>query len=497
MLDGVHSCNVHAISLYTFRVTKSVCCSCCLADMDFSYYEYNRSGQKRTEYDVWIIKEKNRLQKMKNIKPVSDSYLCSNCGACYAICPKEAISFEITSIGRHYATVNDKCVDCGLCQKVCPSLDLQNLHSMFEDRYIGQIIKTYIGRATNDKIFRNAQSGGVATAIVAYLLDEGLVDAAVVCKMEFGSTPKVVPFVVENVNQLYDTQRSCYTPVTLLTALTELSNKNSVAIVGIPCHIEGITSLMKVSNKFANISYKIGLVCDRTECETLQDVIKSFTPPSGIKIKISWRRKFMKQNNTYNYKQAPIEIEREDGSISVLPRHYRTALKEMFTPPRCRLCYDKINIFADIVLGDPWRLEGVDNLKGESLVFSRTDKGQQLLYDMLQNGCLSMRDLNDNSAPLRSQIIDERRKNVASSSKVFASVFPQKIESYLLHQDETVSVSKSVVDKAEDILKTFIFHENKTKQEIIAIAREYLAKYKPQKKSFINRLFSKVKRMLK
>ena len=62
------------------------------------------------EYDVWVIKEKNRLQKMKNIKPVSDSYLCSNCGACYAICPKEAISFEITSIGRHYATVNDKVV---------------------------------------------------------------------------------------------------------------------------------------------------------------------------------------------------------------------------------------------------------------------------------------------------------------------------------------------------------------------------------------------------
>lgn len=434
---------------------------------------------------------------MKNIKPVSDSFLCSNCGACYAICPKDAISFEKTSIGRYYAVVNDKCVDCGLCQKVCPSLDLQNLTSMFEDRFVGQIINTYIGRATNDQIFRNSQSGGVATAIVSYLLDKGLVDAAIVCKMEFGTTPKVVPFVVENSNQLYDTQRSCYTPVTLLTALRDISNKKSVAIVGIPCHTEGITSLMKVSNKFANISYKIGLVCDRTECETLQDVIKTYTPTSGTKIKISWRRKYIERNNSYNYKQAPIEIEREDGSISILPRHYRTALKEMFTPPRCRLCYDKINVFADIVLGDPWRLEGVDNQKGESLVFSRTVKGQQLLEDMMKNGSLSMRDLSDNSAPLRSQIIDDRKKNVAASSKVFASVFHQEIESYLLHQDDVAVLNKSDEDKTEDSLKTFVFHENKSKEEIIAIARECLANYKPQKKSFINRLLSKVKRLLR
>lgn len=435
---------------------------------------------------------------MRNIKPVSDSYLCSNCGACYAICPQNAISFEKTSIGRYYATVNDKCVDCGLCQKVCPSLEHQNLHSMFEDRFVGQIIKTYIGRATNDHIFRNAQSGGVATAIVSYLLDKGFVDAAIVCKMEFDTTPKVIPFVVENINQLYDTQRSCYTPVTLLTALKKVSKKKSVAVVGIPCHIEGITSLMKVSNKFSNITYKIGLVCDRTECETLQDVIKAYSSPtSGTKIKISWRRKYIEQNKMYNYKQSPIVIEREDGSVCILPRHYRTALKEMFTPPRCRLCYDKINVFADIVLGDPWRLEGVDNLKGESLVFSRTEKGQQLLEAMLQNGGLTMRALNDNSAPLRSQIIDERRKNVAASSKAFAAVFPPKIESYLLHQDEASLINESVVSKVENSLKTFVFYENKSKQEIIAIAREYLARYKPQKKNLINRLLLKVKSILK
>lgn len=32
----------------------------------------------------------------------------------------------------------------------------------------------------------------------------------------------------------------------------------------------------------------------------------------------------------------------------------------MFTSPRCRVCFDKVCVFADIVLGDPWRMTEVD-----------------------------------------------------------------------------------------------------------------------------------------
>ena len=40
---------------------------------------------------------------MNNIQFISDAYMCSNCGACNAICPKGAISFDYTSMGRLFA----------------------------------------------------------------------------------------------------------------------------------------------------------------------------------------------------------------------------------------------------------------------------------------------------------------------------------------------------------------------------------------------------------
>ena len=74
---------------------------------------------------------------MKNIQLVSDSYLCSNCGACSVICHKNAIDFRWSSVGRLYASINDNCVNCGNCLKVCPSLDYHQLHTTFSDKYIG------------------------------------------------------------------------------------------------------------------------------------------------------------------------------------------------------------------------------------------------------------------------------------------------------------------------------------------------------------------------
>lgn len=46
---------------------------------------------------------------------------CCGCTACYAICPKEAISMVEDEEGFEYPKIdNSKCVRCYLCLKVCP-----------------------------------------------------------------------------------------------------------------------------------------------------------------------------------------------------------------------------------------------------------------------------------------------------------------------------------------------------------------------------------------
>lgn len=46
---------------------------------------------------------------------------CCGCGACYSICPRNAIKMVISESGFKYPVItNEICIRCSLCLKVCP-----------------------------------------------------------------------------------------------------------------------------------------------------------------------------------------------------------------------------------------------------------------------------------------------------------------------------------------------------------------------------------------
>lgn len=229
----------------------------------------------------------------KSIQCVSDAYLCSACGGCRAICPRNAISFQDSPIGRRYAVVNDACTSCGLCQQVCPSLSSATAKpEKVSDKYVGTIRNVYIGRATDNAIYSNAQSGGVCTALLVHLFESGAIDGAVVVRMDYGHVPQVKGVLVTSPLDLAATQKSCYTPVDLLSVLDSCRSKQSLAVVGLPCHLEAVHNLQCVfPHRFSNIAYRIGLICDRTFCGGIQDVFCRLATPLLGGAKIHWKDK--------------------------------------------------------------------------------------------------------------------------------------------------------------------------------------------------------------
>ena len=49
---------------------------------------------------------------------------CTGCGACYNICPKNAITMQVDEEGFKYPVIDkEKCINCKLCEKICPTLN--------------------------------------------------------------------------------------------------------------------------------------------------------------------------------------------------------------------------------------------------------------------------------------------------------------------------------------------------------------------------------------
>lgn len=436
---------------------------------------------------------------MNNIIPVSDALMCSACGACKAICPKDAIVFKYSSIGRKYATVNTSCINCGLCVKVCPSLkkEYNSDANNQNDKYIGNILTVMTGKALNEKIFSNAQSGGLCTAILTYLFQTNKIDAAIVCKMSFGKVPIVSATVVTHVEQLKECQKSCYTPVDILSALKETRQYTSIAVVGLPCHIQGSITLTQISNKYKNIKYRIGLICDRTLCQGIQNTISSYFHGTG-NVKIDWRRKnFTSDNTYYSYKNAPVVIYNEKGEKHIFPNLYRFALKDMYTSPRCRVCYDKLNTQADVVLGDPWGMSEMDYNKGNSVIITRTQIGKYLIDEMQNQGYISIKRADINEL-LKGQFINERKQTVSYYSKAL-SVIPSKVDSYLYHQQDISILQKSQIKKVQKEFLQFIKYENLSSEEIILQAKSkisYAVKREKLNRLFIIRILRKFKSLI-
>lgn len=409
---------------------------------------------------------------MNNICVVSEAYMCSNCGACSAVCPTDAINFKSTNIGRMYADVDlRKCIACGLCRKVCPSLDIQCTHNRYSDKYMGKVNEVFVGRCSDEDLFINSQSGGACSAVIKHLFTNKKINAAIVCQMTFGNPPEIKARIITDIEDILQTQKSCYTPVDMLSILKQVSNYDKIAVVGLPCHIQGIESMMSL-NRFKNIKYRLGLICDRTLCGTIQEVFGAMGEMFP-RYKIAWRHKLLFYNNLcLPYKTAPVSVSSIDGRIKVFPNTYRFLLKETFTPPRCRVCYDKLNVFADIVFGDPWRMTDVNEERGSSLVITRTEKGSDLINEMISKGELIL-----TPRPIEQlyngQLIDSRRKQMAIYSQVINNM-PYKIDSYLYHQEESISISDKDIAYAQKKIDEFIKMEKLPKTTIIKLAHRHI-----------------------
>ena len=136
----------------------------------------------------FINDNRNRL----TIQSVNDTGLCHGCGTCLSICPSSAITTNVHTKKGIYVFNVDKlaCTSCGLCYQVCPGhhVDFNELNNEIfgkipDDIFIGNVLKSYEGYATNNDLRYRATSGGVTSALLHFALENGIVDGIIVIKI--------------------------------------------------------------------------------------------------------------------------------------------------------------------------------------------------------------------------------------------------------------------------------------------------------------------------
>lgn len=321
----------------------------------------------------------DKLKEKKSIDSVVSTSLCNGCGACFAVCKPEAIKLVETISGRIEPLVNrEKCINCGACLKVCPGrgFNVDLFGDRIKDPFVGNAVASYTGFATNKNVYNNSQSGGIVSALLMNALDNKKIAGAVVAGQIYGNPPRPFPFVAHKTDEIINAQKSKYVPIPTLSVLKEISNNPyPVALVGLPCHIHGIENILSRYPKIKEcIKFKIGLICDRVLSFSAVDYLIS---QSLDRKDQSLEFIFRDKARTGYPGDISIRLENEDPIF--LSAKKRIEIKDIFTPPRCRVCFDKMNIFSDITVGDPHGIQNIEQLNGESSIVVRTEQGKELV----------------------------------------------------------------------------------------------------------------------
>ena len=427
--------------------------------------------------------------KKNDITQVVEQYLCHSCGSCDSVCNHNSIDFFRNSAGYIFPKINyETCTNCGLCYNVCPGISFKE-DINFVDPFIGKVKDIFVAKANDEKIYKNSQSGGVATMILKYLFDNNIIKAAVVTEMSLESSPYNKSKIIYSVEELYNSQKSKYLPTSLNKLLSEVIKiDGKVAIVGLSCHFEGIEKFVKLSkrnHKLKDKIIKIGLICDRVLLETSVDFFIDKV------LKVENIKDFVFRDKINTPYPGDMTILTQDNKLYKLDKTDRILMKSFFTPIRCKLCFDKMNIFSDLVIGDPHGIDSIDK-NGESLVLVRTNIGQDIVDNMKKVNLISSKHISIEQA-IKGQGIENKKKSFSAYLKgwqVLGYVIPTYPNEILKNLPE---VSNKEVKRAQkDLQLSLKLTKFNSKNSLLKYAYSYYIKNKSIYK--VRNVLSKIKR---
>jgi coenzyme F420 hydrogenase subunit beta len=326
--------------------------------------------------------------------------LCTMCGLCVAVCPTGNIRLDLSKTDPRIA-VGRKCNGCSLCYSVCPGRDipLKELDEFLFGRErdlkaetLGVSSACYQAHAVDPEIRAQGASGGVATALLIYALEKGIISAAAVVAYDKNQPWRAKPVLATTRRDILGAAQSKYVVVPVNAVLAESEIKplsGRLGCVGLPCHVHGLRMLQyrfpghSLSRKLA---FTLGIFCGTAQpMSSNESVLKNrFGVKSLDEIKsLSYRKG--KGLNTCS------EVVKSDGNIIRADKYVWLTPKSLLAG-RCMLCWDWGAELADLSVGDFFgpAAPGSEVQLGASSLVVRTEAGKLLVAGAVEAGYIKV-----------------------------------------------------------------------------------------------------------
>lgn len=327
-------------------------------------------------------------------EPIEHPYLkkddCVACGACVAVCSKNAIHLESNIYGTSWPVIDTaKCVTCNQCEMVC--------RINVTERKERQKRKAFIAFNKNNLLRAKSASGGVFSEISdAYIKQGGIVVGAAFC---YDDAICVRHLIAHNEDELQPLLKSkyvrsdCTESYKLVKAA--LTENKCVLFSGTSCQVDGLYRYLKIKKVDCDKLSTIDLICHGTPDQKCFSEYVEYLEDKycGNLSDFSFRQKDANGKSAYiikavfkaNNKKKEIMIPLVDSY------YYKYFLMGENYRENCYYCqFATINKPADITIGDYFEAKedypelfqpgnDLEKIGDISCIIVNTTKGEKLL----------------------------------------------------------------------------------------------------------------------
>lgn len=310
------------------------------------------------------------------VQLTKDMGLCCSCGICKSVCPKSCITYQRKD-GMYYPVIDtQKCIECGLCFDICPGMKHDYSETDAIKAMTGNCICAYNAWSKDNTIRHVSASGGCVSSLVVELLRSNEYDYAVTLDTyNYREQLKSVLISADDLQKEYaDTSypKSRYLPVSHEDIIDfVLHNKTKrIVFIGTSCAVRGFLNAVKKFHLNRENYLVIGLFCDKVFNYNIYNYY-TFIAKNDDKKELTNLHFKNKESGGW---PGNMKWFFSDGSYKYVDESERMKLKAFFMPERCLYCIDKLNVEADISIGDNFT-DVASSKKGSNSVIIRTHIG--------------------------------------------------------------------------------------------------------------------------